>query len=85
MNDSTLYRLIDYLLDEVRDLKAEVTFYRAAGDDRQRLLNKGFIDQRAEGGFKNLSPEEIVAILKGNGQNDGRTNTGDNLPVSNQP
>jgi len=67
MSENTLIRVVEYLLDEVRDLKAEVSFYRAAGNDRQRLLDRNAIDQRAEGGFKHLSPEEIVSALKGLG------------------
>ncbi len=80
MSENTLIRVVEYLLDEVRDLKAEVSFYRAAGNDRQRLLDRNAIDQRAEGGLKNLSPEEIVAALKGFGNGTATANYTVNPP-----
>lgn len=67
----TLYNVIEYLLDELRDKKAEAVFFREAGNDRQRLLDKSVIDQRAEPGFKNFTPEEIVQALKAVPHNGG--------------
>lgn len=62
--DDVLFGVIEYLLEELRDKKAETVFLREAGNDRQRLLDKSAIDQRAEPGFKNFTPEEIVQALK---------------------
>jgi hypothetical protein len=52
MSDNMLCRIIEHLLDDVENYKAEVTFYREAGNDRQRVLDRHAIDQRAEGGPK---------------------------------
>lgn len=70
--DNILFRVVEYLLDEVRDLKAEVTFYREAGNDRQRLIDRNEISQRNAGGlggFNNLdgeplTPAQVVEKLK---------------------